>query len=258
MLRTPARLLIVCGVLIAVTAASLTALGMSFWHPTATTASAPTQVLTLAASASGNTITVVGVGNGNGTPDTAQLTLGVSATRPTVREAVSAAAADQGRVLAALHHLGVEDKDIRTASIWVSQQTSCCPQTLVGFNATTQLTITAHSISAVTPVIEVAVDAIGNDLQINGINLYVADQGPMLKGARAAAMSDANAKAQDYARLSGHHVGGLISVSEVVQYGSGFSCDACGGKGAGGGGVQVLPGVTSVTVTVAVTYELAD
>ena len=258
MLRTPTRLLIVCGVLIAVTAASVTALAVNLWHPATTPVGAPPQVLTLAASTSGNTITVVGVGTGSGTPNTAQLTLGVSATRSTVRDAVSAAAADQSKVVAALHNLGAEDKDIQTASIWVSQQTNCCPQTVVGYNATTQLTITAHSISAITPLIEVSVDAIGNDLQINGINLYVADQGSMLKAARAAAMSDANTKAQDYARLSGHHVGGLIGVSEVVQYGSGFSCDQCGGKGgAGGGGIQVLAGVTSVTVTVAVTYELA-
>lgn len=257
MLRTPTRLLIACGVLIAVTAASVTALAINLSRSSATAGSAPPQVLTLAASSTGNTITVVGVGTGSGTPNTAQLTLGVSATRSTVRDAVSAAAADQNKVLTALHNLGVEDKDIQTASIWVSQQTNCCPQVIVGYNATTQLTITVHSISAVAPLIEVAVDAAGNDLQINGINLYVADQGPMLKTARAAAMADANTKAQDYARLSGHHVGGLIGVSEVVQYGSGFSCDQCGGKGAGGGGVQVLPGVTSVTVTVAVTYELA-
>lgn len=240
------------------TAASLTALAVNLWRPTAATVSPqPTQVLTLAASTSGNTITVVGVGTGSGTPNAGQLTLGVTATRSTVREAVSAAAADQSKVLAALHNLGAEDKDIQTSSIWVSQQTNCCPQTVIGYNATTQLTITVHSVSAVTPLIEVAVDAIGNDLQINGISLYVADQGSMLKAARAAAISDANTKAQDYARLSGHHVGGLIGVSEVVQYGSGFSCDQCGGKGAGGGGIQVLPGVTSVTVTVAVTYELA-
>lgn len=258
MLRTPTRLLVVGGVLIAVTAASLSALAINLWHPTATPVNAPpAQVLTLAASTTGNTITVVGVGTGSGTPNTAQLTLGVSATRSTVREAVSAASADQGKVLAALHNLGAEDKDIQTSSIWVSQQTNCCPQTVIGYNATTQLTITVHSVSAVTPLIEVAVDAVGNELQINGINLYVGDQGSMLKAARAAAMSDANTKAQDYARLSGHHVGGLIGVSEVVQYGSGFSCDQCGGKGAGGGGIQVLPGVTSVTVTVAVTYELA-
>lgn len=256
-MRTQTRLLVVCGVLIAVAAASVTALAINVMRPAPVSAPVA-QVLTLAASTSGNTITVVGVGTGSGTPNTAQVTLGVSATRSTVRDAVSAAAADESKLLAALHNLGVQDKDIQTASIWVSTQTNCCPQTTVGYNAAVQLTVTMHSISSTTPVIEAAVDAVGNELQINGISLYVADQGPMLKAARAAAMADANTKAQDYARIAGHHVGGLIGVSEVVQYGSGFSCDQCGGKGAGGGGIQLQPGVTSVTVTVAVTYELAS
>lgn len=256
MMSPQSRLLAVCGVLIAVTAASLTALAMSFGRPATRNAPAA-PVLTLAASSTGNTITVVGVGNGSGTPNTAQIGLGVSATRSVVRDAVSAAAADQNKLLTALHNQGVQDKDIQTASIWVSTQTNCCPQTTVAYVAATQFTVTMHSISSVTPVIEAAVDAVGNELQINGVSLYVADQGPMLKTARAAAMADANTKAQDYARISGHHVGGLIAVSEVVQYGSGFSCDQCGGKGGGGGGIQVLPGVSSVTVTVAVTYELA-
>lgn len=258
MMSTQNRLLVACGVLIAVAAASVTALAINLMRPAPSPASGPqAQVLTLAASTSGNTITVVGVGNGSGTPNTAQVGLGVSATRSSIRDAVSAASADEQKLLTALHNQGVQDKDIQTASIWVSTQTNCCPQTLVGYNAATQFTVTMHSISSITPVLEVAVDAVGNELQINGISVYVADQGPMLKSARANAMADANTKAQDYARISGHHVGGLIGVSEVVQYGSGFSCDQCGGKGAGGGGIQVLPGVTSVTVTVAVTYELA-
>lgn len=255
MLTAQTRLLIVCGVLIAATAASITALAINVNRPTPV--AAQPQVLTLAASSSGNTITVVGVGTGSGTPDTAQVTLGVTTLRSSVRDAVSAASTDEGHLLAALHGQGVQDKDIQTASIWISTQTNCCPSVLAGYNATTQLTVTVHHIGNVTTVIEAAVDAVGNDLQINGISLYVADQGPMLKSARAAAIADANTKAQDYARLSGHHVGGLIGVSEVVQYGSGFSCDQCGGKGAGGGGIQVQAGVTSVSVTVAVTYELA-
>jgi uncharacterized protein YggE len=220
-------------------------------------AAPPPPVLTLTASTSGNTITVVGVGTGSGTPDTAQLGLGVTTLRPTVRDAVSAASTDEAHLLTALHGQGVQDKDIQTASIYISTQTNCCPQVLAGYNAATTLVVTVHHIANVTPLIEAAVDSVGNDLQINNINLYVADQGPMLKTARAAAMTDANTKAEDYARLSGHHVGGLIGVSEVVSYGSGFSCDACGKGAGGGGGIQVQPGVTSVTVTVAVTFELA-
>lgn len=249
------RLLVVCGVLIAVTAASVTALAINTSRP-GNTSAAP-QVVALAASSTGNTITVIGTGQGSGAPNQADINLGVYATRSTVRDAISAAGSDATHLLTALHNYGLQDKDIQTTSVYVSTQTNCCPQTVVGYNASTSFTVTVHSVSAATPVIEVAVDAVGNELQINGINLYVADQSGMLKAARAAAISDANNKAQDYARLSGHHLGGLIGVSEAISNNAGFGCSGCGPAKGGGGGVPISPGVTSVTVTVAVTYELA-
>jgi len=249
-----ARLLVVCGVLIAVAASSLTALAITISRSAASPGTPP-QVLTLAASGTGNTITVVGVGVGSATPNQAQLYLGVTATRPNVRDAVTVAANDMTHLLTAVHNQGIQDKDIQTTTISVSQQTNCCPQTINGYNASTQIAVTVHSINSATPLVEAAVDAIGNDLQINGINLSVSDQGAMLKTARANAMNDAKAKAQDYATLAGHHVGGLIGVSEIVSTTGGFSCDQCGGKG--GAGVPIQAGVSSVTMTVAVTFELA-
>ena len=255
MMSAQTRLLVLCGVLIAVTAASVTTLAINLSHPA--TGAPPAQVLTLAASASGNTITVVGVGIGSATPNQALLNLGVTATRPNVRDAVTAAGSDINRLLAAIRGQGVQDKDIQTTAVWVQLQTNCCPQTLIGYNAATQITVTVHNVNSATALIEVAVDAVGNDLQINGITLSVSDQTAMLKAARANAMSDAKEKATDYAQLSGHHVGGLVGMSEVVSTTGGFSCDQCGGKGAGGGGIPIQAGVTSITVNVAVTFELA-
>lgn len=249
------RVVVVGGVLIAIAAGSLSALAIVLARPAPSVAPAA-QVLTLAASTGGNTITVVGVGIGTATPNQAVVNLGVTATRPAVRDAATAAAADMNRLLTAVRGQGVKDADIQTTGVYISQQTNCCPQSLIGYNAATQIAVTLHSVNAATPVIEAAVDAVGNDLQINGITLSVSDQGPMLKAARAAAMNDASTKAQDWARLSGHHVGGLVGVSEIVSTASGFTCDQCGGKGAGGGGIPIQAGQTSVTVDVAVTYEL--
>lgn len=255
MISAQTRLLVVCGVLIAVAAASVTALAINVSRPSAVSVPPP-QVLTLAASGSGNTITVVGVGMGSAAPNQAQLSRGVNAFKGNVRDAVSVASTDMAHLLSALHNQGVQDKDIQTTSIWVTSQTNCCPQNTVGYNASSQVSVTVHNIGNVTGLITAVVDAVGNDLQIGGINLSVADQSGMLKTARAAAMSDANGKAQDYARLTGHHVGGLISVSEVISTTGGFACDQCGGKG-GAGGIPVQAGLNTLTVTVAVTYEIA-
>jgi uncharacterized protein YggE len=257
MMSAHTRLLVLCGVLIAALAASLTAIVLTRPHPDAN-AQPIAQTLTLAASTAGNTITVVGVGNGSAVPDRAYLQIGVTATRPSVRDAVSAANSDMSHLLGALHGQGVQDKDVATTSIYVQQQTNCCPQVVTGYSASESVQVTINHLNNVAAVTAASVDAVGNDLQLNGVNLFVADQSGMLKAARSAAMSDASTKAQDYARLSGHHLGGLVGVSEVISTTGGFGCDQCGGKGsAGGGGFQVSPGTQTVTVTVAVTYEIA-
>src|SRR5205807_5056876 len=107
MMSAQNRLLVVCGLLIAVASASVTALAVNLSRSPAVTAP-PQPVLTLAASTSGNTITVVGVGIGSATPNQAQLYLGVQATRPNVRDAVSVAAGDMTHLLSAVHNQDVQ------------------------------------------------------------------------------------------------------------------------------------------------------
>src|SRR6266849_7705134 len=216
------RLLVVCGALVAVTAASITALAMNISRPVASNTPALPQVLTLAASSTGNTITVIGVGQGNATPNQADLDLGVNANRPSVRDAINVAASDMTRLLAAVHGQVVQDKDIQTTSIWVQTQTQCCPSTEIGYSAATHVNVTLHSVNAATPLIEAAVDSVGNDLQINGIGLSVADQSAMTKTARAAAVNDAKVKAQDYAQLTGHFFLDVMAATEAISTSSGL------------------------------------
>lgn len=251
MMSAQTRYAFVVGILIAIASGAITIL---LFTPRGATAVAPPapQVLALAASSSGNTITVVGTGTANAVPDEGTLSLGVSATRSSVRDAVSQATTDMNRLLGALHSQGVQDKDIQTSWLSIYQQTNCCPQTVNGYTSSNQLTVTVHHLASATAIIEASIDAVGNDLQLNGINLDVADTTPMMKSARSSAISDANARAQDWARLAGHHVGGLIDLSEVVAT---QSQPIAGGKG-GGGGVPIEAGQTSVTITVTATYEL--
>jgi uncharacterized protein YggE len=244
--------MVVVGVLIAVVTAYATAILVNVARPAGAT-SASTPVLTLAASATGNTVVVIGTGTGTAVPDQANVFLGVTATRPNVRDAVNTATNDMSKLLSAVRREGVADKDIQTTSISINQQSNCCPQNVSGYTAAGQITVTLHNVQKVAPLIEAAVDAVGNALTLNGVNLSVADTSSALKSARHAAITDATAKAQDWARLTGHRIGGLIGVSEYF----GVTPDlGYGGKGGGGGGFQVQPGQQSSTATVIVTFEL--
>jgi uncharacterized protein YggE len=225
--------------------------------PPAPTSPAPTPV-TLAASKPTSTILVVGTGTASAVPDEATVGLGVTATRSDVRSAVNQANADMSHLLSALHKRGVLDKDIQTTSLAIYQQTNCCPSTVTGYSSSNQVTVTIHHLVNVNGVIEAAIDAVGNDIQLNGINLTVANPNGTISAARSQAMTDALARAQEWARLANHHVGSLLGLSEIVAASPINVCgQGCGSGGGGGGaGYQIQPGQTSFTVTITATYEL--
>jgi uncharacterized protein len=202
-----------------------------------------------------NTITVVGSGTATGVPDEAIVGLGVQVTRSNVNLALSGAAVEMGRLIATLHKQGVADKDIQTSSISIyQQQGNCCPATVIGYVSTNQVSVTIHHLSNVSPIIEAAAAAVGNDIQLNGVSLSINDPSPLVKSARAAAMSDAIARAQTWAALAHHHVGGLVSLSEIVNGLTPTPCNGCG-KG-GGGGIPIQAGQTDVSVTITAVYSL--
>jgi uncharacterized protein YggE len=257
------RFAVVIGVLIAVAASGITALAFSartnsIQAPEVNAAPvsgvATSQALAATVSATSNTITVVGSGSANTTPDQATISLGVSATRSSVRDAVNTATGDMNRLLGALHGQGVQDSDIQTTAMSIYQQNNCCPQGAITYQSSSQLTVTIHHLANTSTVIEAAVDAVGNDIQLGGVGLFKADTSAQVKTARSAAMTDANARAQEWARLASHHVGSILSLSEIVYVASPNPCNGCG-KGAGGG-MPIQPGETSVSVTITVVYEL--
>jgi uncharacterized protein YggE len=215
---------------------------------------------TLAISGPTRTILVVGAGTATAVPDEATVGLGVSATRSDVRSAVNQANADMSRLLSALHKQGVLDKDIQTTSIAIYQQTNCCPSTVTGYSSSDQVTVTIHHLVNVNTVIEASIGAVGNDIQLNGINLTVANPTGTISAARSLAMADALARAVEWAKLAKHHVGSLLGLSEIVAATPtivcGQACGSAGGFGGGGGGYQIQPGQTSFTVTITATYEL--
>jgi uncharacterized protein YggE len=265
MMSTRNRYAVAIGVLIAIGAGGVTAAAIYAKTPRG---SDPTVALSTRAAAAGpsttelaattisqqNTITVVGSGTATGVPDEAILGLGVQAARPDVHNALSVAAADMSRLLSALHHQGVVDKDIQTSSISINQQTDCCPQSVTSYVASNQVSVTIHHLANVSPVIEGAVAAVGNDIQLGGMSLSISNPSPQVKAARTAAMTDANARADVWAGLAHRHVGGIIALSEIVSAPQANPCNGCGLGSAGG--VPIQPGQTGVTVTITAVYEL--
>lgn len=204
-----------------------------------------------------NTLTVVGDGKVTVAPDQAELSLGVTATRPNVHDALNVSNADMTKLLASLHAHGVVDPNLQTTGVSVNQVSGCCPTTVTGYSASNSLSVVIHHVANVGTILAAAVDAVGNDINIGGVSLSVANPSTQLTAVRAAAMRDAGARAHQWASDAGRQLGKLIAVSEVV--GSTPVAQGCtqGCGGSGGGGVAIQAGLETVEVTVTVAYALS-
>jgi uncharacterized protein YggE len=244
--------LIAIGALIAIAASAVTAIAVR-----AGTAASPAASSVGAGSIAGprDTVTVVGEGTQNATPDNAVLNLGVQPKRGSSGDALNAANSEMTALINAIKGQGVQDVDIQTTGLGVNQQSN--GYTVTGYQAYDTITVKIHHLNNVPSVIAAAQHAVGDDIQLNGINLLLSDNTTQLKGARQAAMTAAGAKAKEWAGLTGRHLGKVLSVSEIVSNGGGGNPCYGGGCGAGGGG-PIQAGQVNVTVDVAVVYELTD
>jgi len=203
-----------------------------------------------------DTVTVLGEGVEKTTPDSAEISLGVSTKAGSASDAMSTANSQMTRLLNAIKAQGVQPADIQTTAIGVNQQWN--GYVVTNYQATNIVTVKVHHLNNVGMIIGAAQQAVGDNIQLNGITLELSDNSALLKAARQAAMTAATARAKEWAALAGRQLGKVLSVSEVVGN-TGVAVPICGyggGCGGGGGGAPIQAGQTSVTVDVAVVYEL--
>jgi uncharacterized protein len=243
--------LIAIGALIAIAASAITALAVRA-GTAGPTSSAPLGAGSVAGPR--DTVTVVGEGTQNAVPDNALISLGVSAKRGNTKDAMNAANSEMTKLLNAIKANGVQDKDIQTTGLFVNQEGNGYGG-VSGYRAGNTVNVKINHLTNVSVIISVAQQAVGDDIQLNGINLQLSDNTSQLRGARQAAMTVAAARAKEWASLAGRQLGKVLSVSEVVSTGAGGM--PCYGQ-CGGGGPPVQAGQVNVTVDVAVVYELKD
>lgn len=231
----------------------------------------PEEVVAEPSMNTGRTITVVGEGMVSLEPDIAQATIGVEIVRPSVREASNEAQEVMEAVLDALMAAGIEERDIQTSgfSIWVERNFGPMPGPAesqmaesddenVRYHVTNTVSVIIRNMDSVGAVLEAAIEAGANN--IYGINFQLDDPTAAESEARAKAVEDAQAKAQELAGLTGTEVGAVVSISEVIGQGGGFfggsfASAAREGLGGGGGG-PISPGQLNLTLQLQVTYEL--
>ena len=168
--------------------------------------------------ATANGIAVAGRGEVFGTPDTLQMSFGVSVLRPTVKQAVADAAALADQLISNLTSSGVATEDIQTAnySIYPEYDYSGDQRRLVGYRVGNTVTAMIRDIDSAGSVIDAAVVGVGDEIQVSGVSFSIEDDEELISAARSAAWEDARSKAQQLADLAGLTLGDAVMISESV------------------------------------------
>ena len=212
-----------------------------------------------AESTSQDTVSVTGVGEADGAPDTLNADFRVHVTRPTVQSALDAQSAAARKVLAALARAGVARKDTTTTNLSIDQHYDNHGNP-VGYDASETIRARIHPLSRAGRTISAAATSAGNEVAVDGLSFQIADDDALVTAARSSAYTDAKARADQYAQLSGRSLGRVISIKEQIDrpapqpyyYGDALTASVPAPKS-----VPIRGGQQTLTVRVSVVWQLS-
>lgn len=171
------------------------------------------------ATGSGSTVSVTGTGSAEATPDLMVVSIGVECRADSVEAAYSRAGTSSEAVTSAFRRHGIAGSDIRTTGLNVRADLVWREgegQRVTGYVAATTLTVRLRAPGSASAAISDAVDAGGNDVRLNGLELTFSDDAAVRARAREAAWLDALRTAQQYARLASARLGQVLSVADIA------------------------------------------
>jgi hypothetical protein len=191
-------------------------------EPSAAEPSAATHALASASSANSSEpqgLSVSGEGRASAAPDVAVLGLGVSAKASTVSAANSQAQEAMTALLDSLEANGVQEKDIQTTSLSIQPEYDYRnnEQVLTGYRVSHMLQVKVRDIDRAGEVIDDAVQAGGDLLQVQSISFTIDDTTTLSSEARQKAVADAQAKAEELASLAGVTLGDPTYITESTS-----------------------------------------
>lgn len=231
---------------------------------TAATPSTPCNVsCTAATQPAPRTLSVNGEGTVKVAPDIALMYLSVISQDPDVSKAWDDNNTKATAVIAAIEGLGVKSADIRSDFTVVQQDkydtVTGRPTGETFFVVTHTLTVTARDLTKVGALLGAGQAAGVN--AVGGVSFALEDPTTAISQARALAVADAKARADEIAKGLGVKIIGVLSVNEYgatvpVPADKGYS-----GVGMGGGGGSSVPiqvGTWQVSMSLSVVFEIGE
>ncbi|HEX8527490.1 SIMPL domain-containing protein, partial [Allosphingosinicella sp.] len=188
----------------------------------------------------------------------ARISAGVITQAPTATEALRLNATRMSAVRDALRRAGIADRDIQTSTISLQpdyQYAENQPPRLNGYRAANEVSIRFRDIAQTGRILDTLVAQGSN--QINGPMLEIDRPEEALDEARTAALANARARAELYARALGMRVRRVVSVSEAGMPGIPRPQEmAMLRNSAGRDAANIDPGEQRVGVSLTVSFEL--
>jgi uncharacterized protein YggE len=210
------------------------------------------------------TLSVNGEGTVKVAPDIATIYLSVITQDPDVSKSWNDNNAKATAAVAAVEGLGVKAEDIQSDFTVIQQDkydpVSGKPTGEVDYIVTHTLTVTARDLTKVGDILGAAQAAGVNS--VGGVSFALNDPTQAVSQARALAVADAVARANEIAKGLGVIIVRVITVNEygatvpVPMMDKGYSASAVGMGG--GSSVPIQMGTWDVTVTVGVIFEIGD
>ncbi|SEQ11724.1 SIMPL domain-containing protein [Arthrobacter sp. OV608] len=169
--------------------------------------------------ASAGTVSVTGTGSAEAAPDLMVVSIGVECRADSVAAAWQRAGSSSDAVASTFRRHGVAGADIRTTGLNVRADLVWREgegQSVTGYVAASSLTVRLRTPASASAAISEAVEAGGNDVRLNGLDLTFADDAEVRARARDAAWEDALRSAGQFARLASARLGPVLSITDTV------------------------------------------
>lgn len=205
-------------------------------------------------------VTVQATGTAMAVPDAVRMNLTVTVLADTSKNALSQASEVADKVRKALTDNGVKEKDIATQTVSVYPEYNYPQsgvQTLTGYRATQSFEVVIHKADTAGAVLDAVVAAGGDLVQIGGVTPVVLETSDAANKARAEAIANARAKAEDYAKLLDLKLGSVEYVTEIsapMSIRSSFASGDDSGKAESP--TEINLGEQQITVTVEVRWSI--
>lgn len=166
-----------------------------------------------AASTGTATIVTTGTGKVTATPDVMTVVLGVNTTAASAKDALDQNNALATDVIAVLKGSGIADADLQTSQLSVNPNFTE-KGVIDGYQVTNSVTATLRDISAAGTVIDAVAEKAGDAVRVQQVGFSIGDDNAQRAAARAAAVTEAQAQAQQLATAAGVELGPIVSLTE--------------------------------------------